>query len=188
MKRILLTGAALLAAATISTTTANAQDCQCIDGVKCILVNGALDCSGGIPCEANFTTEPRIPQEGPISQTVATPTNITSEIKSEKLGLVKITLDDSRPEKTLIQSNNADERYPLTVELNFNAIATTESGQRYESKQAFNYLTREATSIAPFKDTKLSLQNDVDFVDPETGEVVFTVQAGSSSLTLGTRD
>jgi len=186
MKKILLTGAALLAAATVMTTSAQAQDCQCVDGIKCILVNGQLDCSGNIPCEANFNVEPRIPQEGPIAPTVATATSIKSQIKSEKYGLITITLDEKRPVKTTIESNSADERYPVTVELNFNAIATTESGATYESKQSFNYVTREAQSIAPFQKETLRLQNDVDFVDPATGEVAFTVVAGESSLTLGT--
>lgn len=169
-----------------------AQDCECINGIKCITIydsNGnpvGLNCDPNVTCEGSFVVTPPIPPEPAPVQSVATPTSITATVNSGQLGQAVITLDTRPSPPTIIQSNGAD-RYPLTVDIQFNAVATLEAvpGVVFQSDQPLHYRTENAHSVNPFQGERLSLQNTVNFINPQTGLVQFSLEAGTSSITLG---
>ena len=80
-------------------------------------------------------------------------------------------------------------RYPLEVTISFYAQATLSSqeGKAYLSDAELSFSSSSVNSVNPFKNETLTLQNDVNFYlkGDETHTTVFTLQAGSTSVTLG---
>jgi hypothetical protein len=181
MKTVFLSTAAIAVAFFATTLHAGAQtkDCECINGVKVITVNGVQETTN-IPCEGSFTADPKsVDQTKPFSVT-ATPTVISSVIPSALFGNVTISLDLHRPAAPTTIRSNGDAPFPATVDLNFNVIATTDDGVAYENVQPFEYRSENANSYDPFQQETLTLVSDVDFVPQGGGEVAFTVNRGST--------
>jgi hypothetical protein len=118
----------------------------------------------------------------------ATPTNLTATVDVSGVGAVTIQLDNSRPAPpTILSSNTPGQRFPLTVEINFNATATVAGapGKVFQNIQPLTYRTTNAKSIAPFESEELTLATDVDFIDAATGAPAFTLRGQESSIKLG---
>lgn len=187
MKKVIVFGAALFAAALSLTSTVSAQQCECVDGVKCyVLPDGTLECDPNIKCEGAVVVNPPIPNQPkePVNSEVRVE-KITASFNSKALGQVNIQSTDGAPISS-ITSTDASSVFPLTVQLNFNAEARIESlpGQVFRSSEPLTYATKSANSVSPFKEEKLVLQNSVAFVNDD-GKPVFKLEAGSSSIVLG---
>jgi hypothetical protein len=191
MKKILLFGAALAVASIAMSDSSYAQQrdsCECVNGVKCVWVNGVLECDPNITCEGSFVVTPPIPPAPQPVNSTATPTDISASAVIPSLGQVQISLDQLQPPPppappTIIRSNNPGARFPLTVEISFNAIAEVPGVGVFRSVGPLTYSTTNATSVGPFINEKLTLQNSVTF-SSATGQT-FVLDAGSSSIVLG---
>lgn len=196
MKKIIVVRAfAVVAFLAASIVSAQNKSCECIGGEKCIEVApGVVECSPSIECEAQF--DGNIPQSGPINS-VVTPSAITASVNIPTLGDITFELDATRPAPpTTLVSDDPNTRFPLDVDINFNATATIaaqfrgEDGEDdpvYENVQPLHYSGSDINSVNPFDGERVTLTDDVQFVergDP-TGRVVFTLKAGQSTLLLG---
>jgi|GEM_PF-2796789 len=195
MKGFMISGAAMFAAALTMTASSNAQttDCICLNGQKCTVIydanNNPIDtlCDPGITCDASFAVNPPIPPDPlPVAST-AIPQDITATVNVGVLGPATIKLDNTRPAVPTQLQSSGPGRYPLTVDIHFNATATVEAlpGVVLKNVQELNYRTDNAQSINPFRGETLTLVDDVDFINPQTGARQFTIQAGQSTITLG---
>jgi len=178
-----ITGALLFAAALAMPALAEAQTCECINGIKCYVVNGVTICDPNIKCEGTFLLNPPIPPIGRVASS-GIPQSLTAKTNTP-LGPTTIALDPSRPAGPTTLASNGTTRFPLTVDIRFNATATVDNlrGLPIRNVQELHYRTTTANSVNPFQGVVLILQNDVDFV--RDGELVFTLKAGTSSINLG---
>lgn len=190
MKRfIMLVAAAALALPALA--TAQTTNCECRNGLKCYDVYDAdgnliySDCTPDLSCAASFDVQPPVPADpaAPISSQ-ATAQSVSATVQTGQLGVATLSLDASRPSTPTRLQSNGDQRFPLTVDLRFNATATVEGlpGEVLSSDQELNYSTTEANSY-PFEGVTLTLQNDVNFVDA-AGVSRFTLKGGQSSITI----
>lgn len=184
MKKILVFGVAFLAAVLSLNLTVSAQQCECVDGLKCFRVNDILECDPYITCEGSVVVTPPIPSDPrkPVNSLVLVQ-SITASFQSATLGQVNIHSTGGPLGR--IQSNSSNVRFPLTVELNFDAFATLPSlpGQRFYSTEPLSYVTHDAQSVDPFYLERLTLANSVQFADVN-GVVAFTLEAGNSVISL----
>lgn len=197
MKKVFGLAALLFAAflATKGTTLAQPYDCIIIDGQKCYVYYNddgttTTDCDGGSTGQGDFKSQSgAIPDKGDVNTTL-TPTNIEATVNDPTYGDITTKLDPDRdPTPTTITSVRPGSRYPLDVEINFYAVATlaSQEGKVYESATELKFASSDVNSVNPFKNETLTLQSDVDFYlqGDDSHTPVFTLQAGTTSVTLG---
>ena len=200
MKKLLtlsLVGAAALVASS-SSMFAQRDTCRIVNGVKCYVQYDAnnnvifTDCPPEDPGgEGVFDEVQPIPDQGPVNATLE-PVAVTASFNIAQLGKVDVALDQTAPQPTTtITSVNPDARYPLSVNITFNAQATvsSEPDRRYVSATPLVFNNDNVNSVKPFRNETFTLASDVNFVRPESPDhVEFTLQAGTSFLTLGGND
>lgn len=200
MKKLLtltLVGAAALVASS-SSMFAQRDTCRIVNGVKCYVQYDAnnnvifTDCPPEDPGgEGVFDEVQPIADEGPVNATL-TPVAVKASFNIAQLGKVDISLDQAAGQTTTtIASVDADNRYPLSVNISFNAQATvsSEPDRRYVSTTPLSFTNDNVNSVKPFRNETFTLANNVDFVRPESPDhIEFTLQAGTSFLTLGGND
>lgn len=191
MKKLLMLGAALFVATVSLASSANAQDCICVDGRKCYVVNGLLECDPNVTCEGTIPLTPPIPPSGGANSQVADPSQqqITATLDGP-LGPTTITSDD-RPttEPTRVVSQQAATLNPVDVDIVFHATATVEGlrGRRIVSRDELHY--KATGAHYPFGEEttggqEFHLVKPAAFVYEGTEEVVFTLEPGGSFISL----
>lgn len=195
MKKFMVAGAALFAFALTMISSATAQpvrkDCQCVNGLKCTILYDSLDnpidsiCEPDITCQATFEVNPPIPPSPAPVASFVTPVAIVSTINSDVLGPIVVTLAPTPLPPGEIRSAGPT-RTPLIIDFQFNAIATAEAlpGVTLESGQPLHYRTERGLTADPFVNEVLTLQENVDFFNKSTGERVFSLEAGTSFITI----
>lgn len=196
MKNPLMLAAVIVTAFMAAGSVAQAQDYTCIiiNGQKCyvyVLEDGTLDtvCDEGSSGSGTFTAvEQPIPDDGPIN-TELTAQSLSTTIRDERYGAITTTLDPDRQATNTTIRSVKDERFPLDVRIRFFATAQLESqpDRVYESRTELEFGNDDVNSVNPFRDVTLTLTNDVEFYDRERPDegAVFTLQAGSTTVTLG---
>jgi hypothetical protein len=198
MKKIIAL-AALACASFLATQTAFAQPYTCIiiNGQKCYVVTNddgttTTTCDDGSTGQGDFkSTTGEIPSKGDVNTTLD-PTAITATVNDPTYGEITTTLDPSRQSSpATISTIKPGSRFPLQVDINFYAEARLKSVDKvYESATELKFSSSVVNSVNPFKNETLTLQNDVDFYEQgdETHATAFTLQAGSTTVTLGSSD
>ncbi len=194
MKKVITLAVFAFGAALAINTTALAQGytCEIINGRKCyVYPDSTTVCDEGSTGQGTFesTTGP-IPDKGPVKTELAV-VEVTATIKDPIYGAITTTaVRNADTPPTTITSNGRD-RYPLNVNINFYADATVESlpGVVFKSRDPLSFASKKVTSVNPFVKERLTLAKDVEFYDEnEPDRTVFTLKAGSTSVTLGGSD
>lgn len=147
-------------------TTALAQDCIIVNGVKVLLTPTTVivyGCNGGY----GFSWANPIPPTGPLNVPF-TVDNITINGTHSVLGAIVISNDPSRtPALSSIVSNGAA-RFPATGTIRFFATATFSSqpGVTYTSTTELVFVNTNLNQIFPFGNAVFSLQSPVAFTAP----------------------
>jgi hypothetical protein len=199
MKKILVLAALACATllATRGTALAQPYSCVIVNGQKCYVVlndDGTLDTTGdnGSMGQGDFkSTTSEIPSKGDVN-TMLDPSAITATVGDPTYGEITTTLGPSRQSSpATISTIKPGSRFPLQVSINFYAEARLTSVEKvYERATELKFSSNNVNSVNPFKNETLTLQNDADFYQQgdESHTTVFTLQAGSTSVTLGSSD
>ncbi len=170
-------------------------NCILINGQKCyVLYDDAGNptdtiCNEGTKGIGTFSS-----LTGPISRdsavnTALVPTAISATVQDPTYGTITTTLDASRPSSpTTIRTVPGQVRFPLEVNISFYANATLGSapGTVYRSRTQLQFFSRNVTSVNPFTNEVLALNEDVEFydiADPEQ-RTAFKLQRGRSTVKL----
>lgn len=191
MRKLVIFGAALFAATLSLTSSASAQQCECVNGIKCYrLPDGTLNCDPNVTCGGDFSLTPPIP-ENPKQPTnsVAAAQTIVATVRTP-LGPTTITSDPNRPtqQRSRVASLSTSSLNPVAVDIIFNGIATVPGlSRRLVNVEEIHY--RSSLANYPFKPEgeKLTLQNRVNFVYEGTTQIVFTLEPGQSIINLRSR-
>ncbi|MDB5036110.1 MAG: hypothetical protein JWQ98_3351 [Chlorobi bacterium] len=200
MKRITILAVMAFAIMLVSSIVSHAQSYTCIivNGVKCYVnfddKGNPIDtvCDDKSSGSGTFNSQTgAIPKEGAV-KTELTPDNISATVTDPKLGVVTTSLDQSRrSDNTTINSVGRD-RYPLDVHIKFYAEASVSSqpDTKYVSRTQLEFSSDKINSVDPFQNEILSLARDVEFYDSADRDqkTVFQLNAGSTTVTLGSRD
>lgn len=186
--------------------------CIIINGVKCyvqyndcgqiINISCAQGSSGtaqfrllapGEDCAPDDATD-LDPSAGVPLNAFLRPENIDVVVPDPNLGLIRTTFDDSRvASNTTVTSNpESGEVFPLKVRIKFYALAQLESNpdEVYVSQTELVFGNDEVNSVAPFENETFTLLNSVGYYrqGDESQAIVFSLEAGSTSLTIGGED
>lgn len=194
IKNQLLVGALAFFGMLTAGTVALAQPCTCnvVDGCKVITyydddgnITGTetiCPSTGSGTFNCNFV---EIPPTGPLNLSIP-PDKIDVESLSPLYGPIVTSIDQKRTSSNAtIVSNNARERFPLTVRFSFYA-RTNVAGREYCSTEELIFENTSVYSFNPFNKEKFCLVNDVKFVpcDDPTAPVAFVLAGGSTCVTL----
>ena len=147
-------------------TTALAQDCIIINGVKVVLTPTTVivtGCNGGY----GFSWTTPIPPVGPLNVPF-TVDNITINGNHSVLGAIVITNDPSQTPTLSSIVSNGPARFPATGTIRFFATATFSSqpGVIYTSTTELVFVNNNLNQIFPFGNAVFSLQGPVVFTAP----------------------
>ncbi len=147
-------------------TTALAQDCVIINGVKVVLTPTTVivgGCNGGY----GFSWPSPIPPSGPLNVPL-TVDNITINGNHSVLGAIVLSNDPSRTPALSSIISNGTARFPATGTVRFFATATFSSqpGVIYTSATELVFVNNNLNQIFPFGNAVFSLQSPVVFTAP----------------------
>lgn len=183
LNRMLVAFAVIAVGVAVAGTIATAQTCIVVNGVKVYVLPNTYNTSGATGT-AVFSTPTQIPPAPNRLNQSLTPQNINVSSTEPTLGTITTTLDPVRASSPTTIVSNGTARFPATGTIKFYGRATISSkpGITYGSQTELVFVNNNLSQILPFNAT-FSLQSDVTFRDPATGDS-FLLKAGSTTVTL----
>lgn len=183
IRRAMFAAVLALIALAAAGTTATAQTCIIINGVKVYVTPDTYvgNTTNGF---GTFTATKPIPAAGALNERL-TPQVLNVSTNEPTLGTVTTFLDLSRlASPTTIVSNIPGVRFPATGTINFFANATVSSRPgNFRSRTELSFQSTGLNSVAPFNAETFTLVNDVEFEDAN-GDLEFTLKGGTTTVTL----
>lgn len=110
------------------------------------------------------------------------PTRIDATSTFDETGTITTRLDRNRtPQTSSIQGNNIGRDFPATENIYFYALGEKD-GVVYESVTEVHLVSTNVNSFPRHQNERFQLAEPVDFRDPATGEVAFTMTSLNSTF------